>query len=142
MKTRTLLIGSALVAGVGLLMAPGLAIAQGGPSPDGVELKRVEPLKAVHSKGGSEDFAKARADADAKAKARQDVDVDQKNKQHTDVDVKNKLTQNQDVKNKITNNNTNQLTTGDTINYNSNVNKQTQQFGIPILGPVRERKAP
>lgn len=145
MKTRTLLIGSALVAAAGLLMAPGLAAAQS-PSPDGVELKRVEPLKSIHSRGGSEDFAKARADADAKAKAHQDVD--QKNKLKQDTDVKNKLNQTTtatgvgtvDVKNKSLN--YNNLQTGDTVNFNANTNKQVQSFGIPILGPVRERKAP
>ena len=140
MKTRTLLIGSVLVAVIGLVMAPGLSLAQS-PSPDGVELKRVEPLKQVHSRGGSEDFAKSRADADAKAKAHQDVD--QKNKQ--DTDVKNKLTQQTtasgvgtvDVKNKSSNINYNSLKTGDTVNFNANQNKQIQSFGIPLLTPVR-----
>ena len=47
-----------------------------------------------------------------------------------------------DVKNKSTNINYNSLKTGDTINYNSNENKQIQSFGVPFLTPVRERKAP
>jgi hypothetical protein len=133
MKTRTLLIGSSLVAAIGLVMAPGLGLAQ-------------DSTKQINK--GGDDFAKARADADAKAKSFQDThqknrqDQDQKAKQDTDVDVKNKLSQQTtasgvgtvDVKNKSSNINYNQLKTGDTVNLNSNVNTQSQSFGIPFKG--------
>jgi hypothetical protein len=124
MKTFKLVIRVAVVAAIGLVMAPGEAPAQNHAGKASTDL----------------DFAKARADADAKANNRQYTDVDGKNKLSSDIDVKNKLSQKQiglggsaEVKNKNTNVNLNSLSTGDVINLNANDNKQIQSFGVPFL---------
>jgi hypothetical protein len=126
MKTFKLVTRVAAVAVIGLVMAPGQAPAQNHAGKASTDF----------------DFAKARADADAKANNRQYTDVDGKNKLHSDIDVKNKLNQKQiglggnasaDVKNKNANVNVNSLTTGDVINVNTNDNKQIQSFGLPFL---------